>query len=373
MAEQRVLVMVTSAVTVSSFLPPIVRALRDRGAVVDVASAALPEGSVLDGATHHALPLARSGNPLQFVAALFAAMGLVRRTRPDVLVCATPVASLLGVVVGRLLRVPRVVHLAWGLRSESLSGPGRALVAAAERRTVRLAHSTLANSPSLRDAITAADPAVTSKVECLGEGTSHGIDLGTFPEAPVADNPLPVIGFVGRVRSDKGIRELLSAAELLEDEGLEFSLLIVGELEEEELAGRLTAIRSVEYRAHTDDVPALMRELDVLVLPTWREGFPNVVLEAAATGRPVITTDATGAVDSVRHEETGLVVPARDARALAAAMRRLVLDPQERARLGQAGRAWVERSFASREVCDRLAARLLDEDARTMASDHGDG
>lgn len=360
MAERNVLFMVTSGVTVSTFLAPIVRALTGRGAVVDIASSSLPDGTDLAGARHHELPMARSLNPLSLLRAIATAFSLVRRSKPDILVCATPVASLVGVVLGRALRVPHVVHLCWGLRSESMSGVARHVVSGAERLTVRLAHITLANSPSLRDAVVAADPSVAGRVECLGAGTSHGVDLTRFAPAPFGTHARPVIGFVGRVRRDKGVLELLDAADALTAEGVAFDLLVVGEFEEDDLAARIAVQPSVQHRDHTDDVPALMRELDVLVLPTWREGFPNVVLEASATARPVITTDATGAVDSVQDEVTGLVVPVRDSAALAAAMRRLIDDPAERARMGKAGRAWTEAEFDETLVCDRLAARVLD-------------
>jgi len=351
--------MVTSAVTVAAFLPPIASALRERGATVEVASAGATGVTGMDNVVLHDLPLERSGNPVSFLKAVLAAIRLVRARKPDVLVCATPVASLLGVMVGRLLRVPKVVHLAWGLRSQSLAGVPRALVGLAEKVTVRGAHLTLANSESLRRAITGLDRRVADKVECLGAGSSHGVDLERFVSREPPVHEVPVVGFVGRVRADKGIYELLDAVERLQCEGFEFELLITGTLEDEALRPRLDQAKNVRCQSHTDDVPELMGAIDVLVLPSWREGFPNVVLEASASARPVITTDATGAVDSVRHEETGLIARARDVDSLTNALRSLLERPDERVRMGVAGRRWVEESFESGFVCRRLAARIV--------------
>ena len=132
-------------------------------------------------------------------------------------------------------------------------------------------------------------------------------------------------------------------------------VLIAGRNEGAEL-GQLTSSNQLDVRVlgRVPDVPVLLHAADVLVLPTLREGFPNVVLEAAASGLPVVTTDATGAVDSVVSGVTGYIVGRRDAVGLSAALSRLIRDEPRRALLGRAARRRVEAEFESSRVWEGM-------------------
>ncbi|MBD3947185.1 glycosyltransferase family 4 protein [Nocardioides ganghwensis] len=350
-------IFVTSPITVASFVMPIAKAFMARGWSVDIVSA---PGEGLDrtaeelGATAHALPLHRGVAPLAMLKAFISGTKLVRRMRPDLVLAATPVAGLLGVVAGRTAKTDaKILHLAWGLRSESLKPPFKQMVGRLETLTAALADMTLANSGSLSRAITSSTWRPLS-VSVLGEGSSHGVDLGKFRFIPQRRNSQPVIGFVGRIRRDKGIIELLEAIELLDQRGLSFEAKLVGSLEEVDLASRIEATPRTSHTAFASDVPAVMADLDVLCLPTWREGFPNVVLEAGASGRPVVTTTATGAVDAVVEGDTGLLVQPRDPHALADALEQLLRSPELRATMGESGRRRVEEHFDQEVVCHRL-------------------
>jgi glycosyltransferase involved in cell wall biosynthesis len=159
-----------------------------------------------------------------------------------------------------------------------------------------------------------------------------------------------VIGFVGRFVKDKGIRELAEAFRALRESRPNLRLLLVGDFENGD---------PVEpgVRRYVESEPAILRPgfvadtapyyalMDVFVLPTYREGFPGVPLEAQASEVPVVTTSATGAVDSVQHGVTGLIVPVKDAKALTLAIDTLLRNPAMRAAMGHAGRQWMERAF----------------------------
>lgn len=357
--HRRVMFFVTSPTTVDAFVRPIAQIFAIDGWAVDIVSA---PGDGLDatagelGATPHPLPLRRGAAPVALGMALLEAVRLVRRVRPTLVISATPVAGLLGVLAGRAARTEaKVLHLAWGLRSESLRSPFKQVVRRLEILTSALADMTIANSRSLADAI-ATSARRQVEVSVLGEGSSHGVDLHRFAFCPAAVNARPVVGYVGRIRRDKGILELLEAVEILHQRGLSFETRIVGTFEEPDLAERVAATPGTSHVAFASNVPTVMAELDVLCLPTWREGFPNVVLEAAAVGRPVVTTTATGAVDSVVDGKTGLLVPPRDSAALAEALERLLRSPDLRARMGEAGRRRVEAHFDRDAVCRRLVA-----------------
>jgi lipopolysaccharide/colanic/teichoic acid biosynthesis glycosyltransferase len=202
-----------------------------------------------------------------------------------------------------------------------------------------------------------------NKAIVLGEG-SGGVDLGRFSPANressetqrlreklgIAANAL-VIGFVGRLVRDKGIRELIEAFQRLKRKQPDLRLLLVGDFEQGDPV-------EPEIRRFIESSPAMIRPgfvqdtapyyglMDVLALPTYREGFPGVPLEAQASGVPVVTTTATGAVDSVVDGETGFLVPVGNSSSLADAIAKLLEDMQLRLRMGLAGRARTERDFS---------------------------
>jgi len=351
------MIFVTSPTTVAHFVKPIAGAFLAHGWSVDMVSAAGDElvrtGREI-GAVSHSIPLQRGFAPVAMLKALLSATRLVRRVRPDLVISATPVAGIVGVLSGRMAGTDaKVLHLAWGLRSEALRPPLKQLLEVIEAATVALANSTLANSESLAIAIRESTRRRPS-VAVLGEGSSHGVDLTRFRFVPPTPRAQPVIGFVGRVRRDKGIIELLEALEILTQRGCAFEARIFGTVEEPGLASRIAASPHTSFMDFASEVPEVMIDLDVLCLPTWREGFPNVVLEAGAVGRPVVTTTATGAIDSVVDGVTGFVVPPQDPHALADALELLVLSPELRTTMGESGRRRVESGFEQSVVCRRL-------------------
>jgi glycosyltransferase involved in cell wall biosynthesis len=167
---------------------------------------------------------------------------------------------------------------------------------------------------------------------------------------------LPVVGFVGRFTRDKGIPELLVAFNSLLKKMPGVRLLMVGWFDESEDAltlyqrARIEAHPRIMRTGYLADTAPYYRAMDILVLPTWREGFPNVLLEAAASGLPVVTTNTTGARDAVQNGITGLVVPPGDPLALAEALHTLLQHPDRRLTMGRAARRWVGQQFVNRRV-----------------------
>jgi len=188
------------------------------------------------------------------------------------------------------------------------------------------------------------------------------------------DGNQPEVLYVGWILETKGIGDLLCAARALK--GVRFTL--VGPVDAEFMAKIREEIASLGDRVQLiPPQPSLrIREFyaraDLFVLPSWREGFPNVILEAMAAGLPVVATTVGAIPDAVRHEKDGLLVPPRDTEALTAALERLVSDSNARKRMGESGKARVRENFEMDRVLERLAGiydELLERRSSTSASD----
>ena len=158
------------------------------------------------------------------------------------------------------------------------------------------------------------------------------------------------MGYVGRIVRDKGIAELESAWQLLKERFPNLFLLLVGPVEGHDpvppqVLDSLRKDPRVRLVGSVKETPLFYAAMDLLVLPSHREGFPNTPLEAAAMELPVVATRVDGCVDAVVDGVTGLLVPPRDPQALGAAIERLILDPELRQQMGQAGRQRVLRDF----------------------------
>jgi glycosyltransferase involved in cell wall biosynthesis len=164
-----------------------------------------------------------------------------------------------------------------------------------------------------------------------------------------------VIGFVGRLTRDKGIPELMEAYWNLRNDFRELRLLLVGDFEDGDpvplsVRGRIENDSHILRSGFVPDTSAYYQLMDVLVLPTWREGFGLVNIEAQAAGKPVVTTRATGTIDSVQDGKTGILVPVGDVSALAHAIGNLLGDAEKRKEMGRRGQEWVTREFPRGKV-----------------------
>lgn len=313
------------------------------------------------GVTVHALTMAREPSPFSDLRSLVAWVRLLRRLRPDVISVGTPKAGLLGGIAGRLTRVPGRVYLLRGLRLETSAGLSRRIFTALERLSIRSATKTLVVSRSLASRAMELKLGAPGRFTVLGDGSSNGIDVDAFERSlPTAEERAalraelalstesPVVGFVGRLTEDKGLLVLRAAVDRLAADGTAFQLLVVGGAEGDasvsEQIGSSSEITTVAT-GFVNDPEKYYPLMDVLCLPTLREGFPNVVLEAAAASVPTVTTTATGAVDSVVDGETGAIVPVGDAEALADGLRRLIADPELRQRYGAAAKVRARERF----------------------------
>jgi glycosyltransferase involved in cell wall biosynthesis len=196
-----------------------------------------------------------------------------------------------------------------------------------------------------------------------------GVDIDKYTFLPEKPDP-PTVVLVSRMLKDKGVVEFVEAAQKLKLEGTEARFVLVGDTDGENPAAipamELKAWHEsgvVEWRGYCKDILSLFSDAHIVCLPSYREGAPKVLIEAAACGKPIVTSDVSGCREVVLHHETGLLVPAKDSHALAAALRVLIRNPELRLSMGRKGRSLAEREFSLEKVIKenfKLYERILE-------------
>ena len=363
--EPHLLIGVTSHQT-CLVLPARIKALKAAGFRVSLVSGPgelLEQTARREGVRAYALPIGRGISPWRDLHAFVRLFRLIVDLRPDVVEFSTPKAGLLGSVAAWACRVPTRIYFLRGLKVETSRGFQRQLLIWSERLASACAHVVLCNSRSLRERALALRLGRASKVVMLGEGSSNGVDVARFsPGLSEVREKLKippeafVVGFVGRLTGDKGLPELLEAFTGILREQPDAYLLLVGWFDASEDALERSTRSRVEghpriiLTGFVSDTAPYYRAMDVMVLPSWREGFPNAILEAAASGIPVIASDCTGSRDAVVHELTGLLVPKGRPDAIRESCLGLMRDLHRRQRMAKEARAWVVEHFEDNRV-----------------------
>ena len=323
------------------------------------------------GVRLHTAPLARSISPARDLWACWRLWKFLSRERFDIVEVGTPKAALVGTLAARMAGVRPIVHILHGLVHEGQRGLTGSLLRAATMVSCRLADVTFSVSASARRAAIEAGLVASDRIRVLGHGSCNGVDLMRFRpvtaeqrSAARARLGLPmnalVVGYLGRFTREKGLVELADAFDTLRSRIPHLRLLLVGEFEAREslpveVTERLKADERVTLVDWQDDPLDCYAAMDVVALPSYREGLGNILPEAGALGIPTIASDATGCRDAMEPEVTGLRVPARETAALRDAIERLATDDDLRARLGDAGPAWVGERFDQHRVWELFA------------------
>lgn len=370
----------TTPISLVLLLGPQLRAFNDSGYRVVTASAPGPEAELLRdwGLEHHALRHAtRSSAPMQDLLALRELHRLFRALRPDIVHTHNPKPGVYGRLAAAAARVPAVVNTVHGLYAQPTDPwRRRAVVYTLERIAAACSDAELVQNPE--DMETLARLGVPrQRLTLIG----NGVDLDRFrPEAvgvhevarlrtSLACGPDDVlVCAVGRLVWEKGYRELFAAASLLCAEGAAIRFAVVGppdaskddRVDEESV--RQAEGDGVRFLGFRDDMPLLYAASDVFVLASHREGFPRAAMEAAAMGLPVVATDVRGCRQVVDDGRTGLLVPVRDAAALAGAIRTLAASPELRSQFSAAALTKARQEFDQAQVVNTtlsIYSRLL--------------
>jgi glycosyltransferase involved in cell wall biosynthesis len=358
------------------FLRPLAEQLSNDGARVYVtASFDNPSeiGTKTPRWTEVHTPMARNPNPINDLISLIRWIMLLRQIRPQILILGTPKAALIGLLAGKLYSIPRRTLILHGLRLETTRGFTRLALRLGEIFTVSLATDVLAVSESLASAYTREGIIERGQARVLGRGSARGVDclalskdvktlhdkrVSKFEDVALDPNKVTV-GFVGRISTDKGVPDLISAINILNSQGIDFQTVFFGDIEDQKLTQVLGNVPNSHLFCFTEDAIEIYSCIDILCLPSLREGLPTVVLEAGCFGIPTVGTLATGIVDAIENGRTGLLVGVKSPNHLANALKSLIADSALREKLGRNARAFVYKEFSQIQVVKRYCNYFL--------------
>lgn len=334
----KILIAITSESSVKTFYIDYLKYLNNQGLKVILASN-FHESSTISlveqtGTEISQIPFEREPNFKADLAALFAIYKSIKLTKPDIVIYATPKASLLTSIAACFALVPKRVYQLWGLRLEGQVGLTKFILWSAEKVTFSLSNVVISVSESLKEK--AIQLHLGRQLNVIGRGSSHGVNLNRFSPL-ISPLPLPAVlqkllnekpdqhfvTLIARLSRDKGVDIFLDALELIKGNPDSPIGLLVGDIEDEFIADKISRFIEeglVMHFPHVEDVRPFLQIATINCLPSIREGLPNVVLEASAMGVPSIVSNATGCVDSVIDGATGIILPANKPEILAKAI-----------------------------------------------------
>lgn len=315
------------------------------------------------GFEHFDIPLSRSGrNPISEVNTFIAILTLLWKIKPDVLHLVTIKPVLYGGLAARIAPVKGVVCAVSGLGFVFMTkgvkaGILRSFVASLYKLALRRDNlKVIFQNPDDRDVLLGIKAVTPEQVEMI---RGSGVDLSLYEAKPEPDGT-PVVCFTARLLKDKGVFEFIDAVRLLRQRGVKARFVVAGDVD----PGNPTSVSAtdieqwrregvVEVLGYQKDVATLFSNVNLVVLPSYREGLPKVLVEAAAAGRAVVTTDVPGCRDAIEPGITGVLVPVKNVDLLAEAIEKLIIDAPLRQTMGRAGRVLAEREFGIEKIVDR--------------------
>lgn len=367
--KKKLLIVVSSAKFFLSHRLPLAKAAQAAGYEVHIATSS----STLNGEItanellHHCISIDRGGlNPFRDIISIFSLYRLYRHIQPDVvhLVAIKPI--LYGGIAARLAGVPSVVNTISGLGYIFISDANkikilRSIVLCGYRIVFR--HFNMCAIFQNED-----DRSFFINKKILDENKTvlihgSGVDMQQYVASQETNEFAPIVILPSRLLWDKGIAEFVAAARLLKKQNVAARFVLAGCFDDENPAvvpkQKLKAWADegvIEWWGERNDMPNVFRQCNIVCLPSYREGLPRVLVEAAASGRAIVTTNAPGCRDVVRNGQNGLLVPIKNTERLVEALLKLIDKPQLRKNMGQKGRKIVEHDYSLDTVLKQTLA-----------------
>ena len=361
-ARPRLLFLITEDWTFWEIRRDLARSARDAGYEVTIATRVTAHGERIQQEGFHLVPimmLRESRNPLRELSAILELVRIYRRVRPQIVQHVAMKPVLYGSFAAWMARIPVVINVFGGLGYAFTDRPQetsvlRSILRRGLRWAISLSRSVVVvQNPDDRNVLIREHIAPSSQVRLI---TGSGVDVQRFVpvDPPVGD---PIVMLVGRMLWDKGVGEFVDAVVRLKERNVCARFVLVGRCDQgnpteiaEVQIQRWTQDHGIEWWGHREDLPDVIGRATLVVLPSYREGLPKVLLEAAACGKAVIATDVPGCREVVQHQKTGLLVPVRDPVALADAIAGLLGNHELRIAMGASGREFVMREHSKEKI-----------------------
>ncbi|WP_047551500.1 glycosyltransferase family 4 protein [Psychroserpens sp. Hel_I_66] len=334
---------------------------------------ALDEVKQNEGIRTHVVEMTRTITPFKDLKATYQLYKFFKKERPFIVHTHTPKAGTVGMLAAKLAGVPHRLHTIAGLPLLEASGSKRKLLDVVEKFTYSCATFILPNSHGLEKIIIDNNYAKPSKLKVIGNGSSNGIDTSHYDatlvseekkealkeELHIKENDIVFI-FIGRLVKDKGINELVGAYNKLSKKNLNTKLILVG-YKENNLDPLLPVTETIITENKQILAVGLQKDIrpyvaisHALTFASYREGFPNVVLQAGCMGLPCIVSNINGCNEIIEQNTNGLIVPVKDEKALVKAMEFMISHPQKRKQMATVARAHIVERFEQQFVWNEI-------------------
>lgn len=329
----------------------------------------LKEYGIKEGVSTFHIPLTRKITPVADIRAVIKFYRFLKKEKPLIVHTHTPKAGIVGMMAAALAKVPIRLHTVAGLPLMEAKGVKRKILNYVEKRTYRYATMVYPNSKGLKEIILKEKFCDANKLKVLGEGSSNGIDTSYFSRAHFSEEKVQkkreelnihpsdlVYVFVGRLVKDKGLEELIAAFRLLQQDHNQCTLLLIGPYEEdldplsENTRREIDSNSKIITTGYQQDIRIYLAISDILVFPSYREGFPNVVMQAGAMDLPAIVSNINGCNEIVMDGRNGLLVPAKDTEKLYEKMDLLATDHDMREQLSSNARQEIVRRYERKRM-----------------------
>lgn len=326
-----------------------------------------------EGVDTYCIDLTRKITPIKDVLAVWKMYKFLKKEKPFIVHSHTPKAGLIAMLAARLTNVPNRLHTVAGLPLLESKGIKRLVLDTVEKLTYKCATKVYPNSNALKKIITDNKLTKEGKLKVIGYGSSNGINLNYFNPDKFTPSQIQVnknkIGiqekdfvfiFVGRIVKDKGVNELIEAFVQINKEFKNTKLLLVGPFEldldpiKSENFNIIKEINSIIEIGYVNDVRPYFLMSNVLVFPSYREGFPNVVLQAGAMGLPSIVSNINGCNEIIQENVNGLIVPVKNVKKLKEKMKEILIKSDFYLKLKEKTRHSIENRYEQRFIWDEI-------------------
>lgn len=308
------------------------------------------------------VPIVRSIEPIQDLKSIYKLYKYIKKENFDIVVAHSPKGGLIGMIASFLAGTKKRIFFRHGLVFETTSGAKRKLMIGVEKLTALLANKIVNVSQSIIDESNKLGLNRPNKNLLLGKGTCNGIDIEKF-QYRNKNNKNFVVGYVGRLSVDKGIVELVEAWTKFSQKNTNVQLHLVGPHDTRdplppETMKTIESLNSIIHTGLVEDTSVYYNEMDVFILPSYREGFGMVILEASASGIPVITTRKTGCINAIIENQTGVFTDITST-SIEEKIQYYYDNPQVRKKHGKEGIEFVNNFFTENILFDEIEQKVL--------------